>query len=193
MTRSNPNVAQLHRATALAREYDAMMGLGSVALGAGFVGAAITGQPGVWIALGVIFYGVIPEWYYRRLGFAPPRRDRTVRLLAGTVVVVAIVVAAVVVDRWLSPPVSLTLLAAAGVIGGSQFLMLRRVGLTALHWIVYAALVACAFAPLLGVGMNGPSSAFVLVVVGLSLIMLGLIDHLRLVRLLGPLPESEPW
>lgn len=89
--------AQLNRATAVAREYDSLMGLGPVALGAGFMGAALTGgQPGVWIALGLIFYGVILAWYYRRLGFAPPRHDRMVRLLAGTAIVVAVSGAAVV-------------------------------------------------------------------------------------------------
>lgn len=174
---------------AVARECDALMGLTSAVLGAGFLMAAVTGQPGVWIALGAAFSAMGTGWYHRRFGFARPRRGRLVRANLGA----AIVLVAFALDRRLAPPVVLSLLAVAAGLGVGQFLMLRRVGLTPVHWAVYAALVVAAFAPMAGVANQGLFTPFVLVAVGAGLVVVvGLVDHRRLVRAMGPAADVEP-
>lgn len=186
MPENNNDAPAPSRAVAVAREYDALMGLTSVVMGAGFLMASIIDPPAVWIALGSAFGAMCPEWYYRRFGFTRPRPRRVVWSSVGVGVVLAAVLVAFVLDRWLAPPVVLSLLAVAAGLGAGQFLMLHRVGLTPVHWAVYAALVVAAFAPMVGVANKGLFTPFVLAVTGAALVVLGLIDHRRLVRAMGP-------
>lgn len=190
MTEHPVDTTRIRQATAVAREYDALQGLTYVALGGGFLFAAATGQPAIWIALGAAFGALAAGWYHRRYGFVRPRPDRASRLLVGSVVAILLILAGYVLDQWLRPPVSFSLLAIVVVLGGGQWLMLRRVGLTPVHWIVYALLVVAAFGPIVGWGVGGLFTPYVLVVTGLALLVVGVVDHLRLVRLLGPLPEE---
>lgn len=181
----------LDKTVALAQEYDGLMGLGYVALGVGFVFAAAISQPAVGIALGAVFCALSAPWYARRYGWVRPRPERTRRLLVGAVVAVLIVLVGYLVDVWLSPPVSASLLAVAVVLGGGQFLTLRRVGLTTIHWVVYGLLVLAAFAPLVGVAPVDLFSSYALVVTGIALIVVGVVDHRRLVAMMGAAPEEN--
>lgn len=191
MPENNDDAPALSRAVAVAREHDALMGLTSAVLGAGFLMAANTGQLAVWIALGAAFSAIGTRWYHRGFSFARPRRDRLVRANVGAAIVVMVILVAFVLDRWLDPPVVLSLLAVAAGLGVGQILMLRRLGLTPVHWAVYAALMVAAFAPLVGVANKGLFTPFVLAVTGAALVVLGLIDHRRLVRAMGPAASGD--
>lgn len=179
-----------HQAAAVAQEYDALMGLVSVFLGAGLLMGAATGRPGMWGVLGALVGLLSTDWYYRRFGYVRMRTGRMWRYVAGMIVGVVIVGAALRIDEWLMPPVSLTLLAVALVVGVGDFLMLRRVGLTPVHWAGFGVLVIASVAPLFGVGVGGFDSPFVLAVIGVVMVAVGLADHVRLVRIMGRLPES---
>lgn len=141
--------------------------------------------------LGGLLSGMGIGWYHRRFGFARRTKGRALRENVGGVVAVIIVISAVTMDKSLDPPISLTLLAVAVVLAAGQFLALRRVGLTAVHWTVYAVLVVAAFVPLVGVGSDDFLPAFRRVTLGLALVVIGLVDHRRLIRILGGLPEDR--
>jgi hypothetical protein len=181
----------LDRAVALAREYDGLMGLSYVALGLGFLYAAVTDQPAIGIALGAAFSALAVTWYVRRFGGVKPRSGRATRLFAGAMIAVVVILIGYLLDRWLSPPVSLSVLAVALVLGGGQFLTLRRIGLTPIHWIVYGLLVIAAFGPLLGLGVGGLFSTYALTVTGVALVVVGIVDHRRLAEMMGPTPEQS--
>ncbi len=181
----------LERAVALAQEYDGLMGLSYIALGLGFLYAAVTDQPAIGIALGAAFSGLATSWYVRRFGGVKPRPGRSSRLFAGAMIAVVILIVAFVLDRWLTPPVSLSILAMVLVLGGGQFLTLRRVGLTPIHWVVYGLLAIAALGPLVGLGVGGLTSTYVLTVIGIALIVVGFVDHRRLVKMMGPTPQQS--
>lgn len=190
MMTSSPDLKHVRQVVAVAHEYDALMGLVSIIMGAGFLLGAATGSPAVWVLVGSLAGLASMHWYYQRFGFVRMRSDRMVRYVAGIVLGVVVVGAAVGLDVRMTVPVSLTLLAAALTLGVGEFLMLRRMGLTPVHWGSFAVLVLAAFAPLVGVGADGPRSPFVLVVIGVVLIAIGVTDHLRLVKIMGSEPEG---
>ena len=181
--------ADLDRAVAVAAEYDALQGYAWVTLGAGLLLAALTGQEGVYLALGAVFTALVPSWYHQRYGLARPTGERNLRVALGTVLALVLLVTGFVLDRFWQPPVLITLLTLAVVLGVGQHLMLRRTGLTPVHRLVHGLVAVAAFAPLLGLG-HGTLLPYVLAVAGLALVVTGLVDHRRLVRLLGPADED---
>ena len=181
--------ADLDRAVAVAAEYDALQGYAWVTLGAGLLLAALTGQEGVYLALGAVFTALVPSWYHQRYGLARPTGERNLRVALGTVLALVLLVTGFVLDRFWQPPVLITLLTLAVVLGVGQHLMLRRTGLTPVHRLVHGLVAVAAFAPLLGLG-HGALLPYVLAVAGLALVVTGLVDHRRLVRLLGPADED---
>lgn len=60
----------------------------------------------------------------------------------------------------------------------------RHTGLTAWHWVAFLALFACALLPVAFHRHPGPWGGIALV--GVVLVVLGLVDHLRLVRAFQP-------
>jgi len=104
---------------------------------------------------------------------------------------VVILLVAYVLDRWLQLPVLLTMLGLTASLAVGQFLMLRRTGLTAAHWCAYAALALAALAPVVGGPRGAEALPYVLVCAGVALIVLGLVDHRRLVQILGPAETSR--
>ncbi|MET1007588.1 MAG: hypothetical protein ABWX96_18700 [Propionibacteriaceae bacterium] len=183
--------ARVRRASAVAREYDALMGLSLVVLGLGSVVAGLTGQTAVYLAIGAALSGASASWYIKRYGRVRAGGLRNLWIFAGAMTLVVILLVAYVLDRWLQLPVLLTLLGLAASLAIGQFLMLRRTGLTPAHWCVYAALALAALAPVVGGPRGAEALAYVLVCAGVALIVLGLVDHRRLVQILGPAETSR--
>ena len=181
--------ADLDRAVAVAAEYDALQGYAWMTLGAGLLLGALTGQEAVWLALGAAFTALVPSWYHRRYGLARPTAERNLRVAIGSVVALVALLTGYILDRFWEPPVLVTLLTLAVVLGVGQHLMLRRTGLTPVHRVAHGLVALAAFAPLLGLG-HGALLPYVLAVAGLALVVTGLVDHRRLVRLLGPADED---
>jgi hypothetical protein len=178
--------SRVRRAAAVAREYDALMGLSLVVLGIGCVVAGLTGQFAVYVAIGAALSGASASWYVKRYGRVRAAGSRNALIFAGSMTMVVVLLVGYVLDRWLQLPVLLTLLGLAVSLAVGQFLMLRRTGLTAIHWAVYAALVVAAFAPVVGGPRGGDAQPYMLICAGAALIVLGLVDHRRLVQILGP-------
>lgn len=102
------------------------------------------------------------------------------------------VTGAAVVDAVAFLPFSLSLLVVAVLFCVVKKLgSLPRVRLTPVHWVVCAALAAAAFAPLAGIGSTAFLSAYVLTTIGVAMIVMGLVDHARLVRAMAPLPVEH--
>lgn len=181
-----PDPERVRRAAAVAREYDALMGLSLVVLGLGCVVAGLTGQVAVYVAIGAALSGASASWYVKRYGRVRASGSRNALIFAGSMAMLVILLLGYVLDRWLQLPVLLTLLGLAVSLAVGQFLMLRRTGLTPVHWLVYAALALAACAPVAGWPRGADSLPYVLVTAGLALIVLGVVDHRRLVKILGP-------
>ncbi len=180
----------VRQAVAVAAEYDALQGYAWMTLGAGLLLGAATGQYAVYLALGATATALVPSWYHRRYGLARPTGERNLAVALGTGVALVLLVTGFVLDRFWQLPVLLTLLTLAGVLGVGQQLMLRRTGLTPVHRVVHGLVGLAAFGPLLGLGRGGALLPYVLVVAGLALLVTGLVDHRRLVRVLGPAEED---
>lgn len=174
------------RAAAVAREYDALQGLTCVIMGVGCLGAAFLDQPAVWIALGGGLGSSANAWYVRRFGTVRPAPGRTAWSVLGAVVAVTLVLLGYVLDRLLRGPVLLTLLAVAASLAIGQHLLLRRVGLTLVHRFVHGLVALAALGPLVGLGRGDALLPYVLVVTGAALIVVGAVDHRRLVRAFAP-------
>lgn len=174
------------RAAAIAAEYDALQGYAWMTLGGGLVLAGVTGMEAVYIALGGAFAGMVPSWYHRRYGLARPTGRRSANITIGTVVALVLLGTALFLDQRWQLPVLITMLIMAVVLGIGQHLMLRRTGLTAVHLAVYAAVALTAAGPLLGLGRGDALFPYAETVAGLALVVTGLVDHRRLVRILGP-------
>lgn len=186
------STSDVDRAVAVAAEYDALQGLAWVTLGVALlVGAVVPGQAAVYLALGAALTALVPGWYHRRYGLARPTNRRNILVIVGTLVSFVLLGTAFILDRVLQPPVLVTMLTLAVVLGVGQHLMLRRTGLTPVHLAVYALVALTALAPLLG-GDRGSTGllSYGLAVAGLALVVTGLVDHRRLVRILGPAGED---
>lgn len=174
------------RTAAIAAEYDALQGLVWVVWGSGLLLAAITGQILACISLGGFLTLAVPPWYRRRYGIVNPTTGRNLRVSIGLLIAASVVALSFQVDRSVELPVLLSLLALAGVLCVGQMLLLRRVGLSPVHWIVYFAVAVASTGPLAGWARGEGLSTYVLAVTGAATIALGLIDHLRLARALAP-------
>lgn len=182
---------RIKRATTFAQEYDALMGLSMVPLGGGFILAAVTGYVAVCIGLGSAFAILVIAWYNRKYGAVRPKSGRNRAMVLGVVVAIVLIVTGWILDELLATPVSLSLLAIAISYGLGEWLMLRRIGFTPVHWVVCLLFLVAAFGPAIGIGSIGLFSAYTLACTGTALIVIGLVDHVRFVRLIGPTP-AEP-
>lgn len=190
-TDQDVNGTRLRQATAVTREYDAMMGLCLVVLGIGSVIAGLTGQMAIYLALGAALSATSVSWYVKRYGRVRATKSRNTLTFVGSMAMVVLLLLGFVLDRWLVLPVLLTLVVLAFSLAVAQLLMLRRTGLTVMHWVVYAALLLAAFAPMVGGPRGGAALDYILVAAGIALIVLGIVDHRRLVRILGPVEKAH--
>jgi hypothetical protein len=179
------------RAAGLAREYDALQGLTFVVLGGAFLFGSLVDEPAVWIALGAAASASAPLWYQRRFGTVKPTPDRNAWVALGVATALLLFLGAYVADRHLRGPVLLTLLAVALSLGVGQHLMLRRTGLTPVHLAVYGLVALAAAGPLVGLGTGAQLLPYVLAVTGGALVVVGLVDHRRLVRALAPVEDED--
>lgn len=180
------------RAVAVAREYDALQGLVLVVMGGALLFGSVVGQPAVWIALGGAACGSAPLWYERRFGTVKPPPGRTAWTALGAGAALMLFLGGYIVDRQVRGPVLLTLVALAISLGVGQYLQLRRTGLTPVHKAVYGLVALGAAGPLVGLGLGASLLPYILAVTGAALVVLGLVDHRRLVRSFASLDASDP-
>ncbi len=178
------------RASAVAKEYDALQGLAPAVMGLGLVGGAATDQPVIWILLAAGLVSATNGWYARRFGTVKPTADRAAWAALCSVVAGLLFLGGYALDRALQGPVLLTLLAVALSLGVGQYLLLRRMGLTVLHKVVYVLVALAAGGPLVGLGRGNALLPYILLVSGLALVVIGLVDHRRLVRALSPVDRT---
>lgn len=183
--------ARAARAADVAHDYVSLMGLASVAYGCGFLAGALSGWPGCISLGGVLLGGACQRWYRHRFGAVVARGPRSLGAAVCFALGLIFPLVGALVDVRVRPPVSVTLLAMALLLGGAWVVALRRVGLTVVHWAAIAAMVAAALAPAAGLGDVAPFSPYVLTVVGCALMVVGAVDHVRLVRAMPPAP-TEP-
>ncbi len=145
-----------------------------------------------------LFIAWILEWfigryYERAFGKVQPTPDQQYYEKIGSVILIVAIFVAVSVDTAANPPISLLLLIPT--------IIYLRNGLTS-HYARYylGAALVCAFASILPLLLSapvselyytGPHSRTIWVVFGSLTIILGLFDHLLLMRTLKPLPQGS--
>lgn len=131
--------------------------------------------------MGAVIAVLVPRGYARRFGRVQGRYARIDKIIVGAVVGVVLIAVAWAVDSGPGAPLLIAPMVFAVVLGVGQKLLLRRTGLTPVHWIVYGLVFLSAFVPL-----AMPSFYPVLPVLGAGLVVIGLVDHFRLVRFMTP-------
>ena len=179
--------ASVRRAAAVAADYEALQGLINVSTGLGLA-VVVLGQPAlgaVVIGLGTAFGSL---WYRRRFGRAPARRS-TAAVLGCVLAGAFVLLAALALDNLLDWPVLFFPLASAGFLAAAYRLGYARFGVTRWHWAVAGLVALCSLLPLLGVGRTSAGSTWVLLFAA-ALVVIGAIDHVRLVRAMRPVPRD---
>lgn len=182
--------ARAERAADLARDFGALTRLDSAALGLSYAVCGLSGNWGL-MSLGIVAGVGCRWWYRRRFGVVLERTEHSWRFAGVGLAFAALGIASFVVDdRGLLPFSCLLLVAAAGMVA-LNVVGLARVGATPAHWAVCAGLVVAALVPAAEGGTSAPSSGYVGVVAGAVMIVIGLVDHVRLVRALPPAPVEQ--
>lgn len=180
------DVNDLRRTAAVAADYTNLQGLINVTTGVGLVLWALD-HP-TW-AVVVIGFGAAGWALYYRRRFGRTVGRASAPATAGLVVAAfAVCMVGYVVDGLLAGPVLVLPLLAAGCFATAYRLGFRHVGVTPVHWAVVALLVVSAFAPLLGLGALGARTG--VLALGAALAVVGLVDHVRLVRAMQPVPRD---
>lgn len=167
---------------AASRDYDMLQGLVAAGCGAALVVCGLTDQPLALTFLALITTAAGTSWYRKRYGH---KRTTTERNVVGAVIsAIAIVVLMITsgFDYFQESPVLLTSLAGAALLALGYGSGLKHVGMTVWHWVVIAALAASSLLPLLG---WHPGRFAAHIPLGVALIVIGLVDHARLVRIFG--------
>lgn len=179
-------VDDLRRTAAVAADYHQLQGLITATTGAGLIvwsfgnltWAAIT------IAIGVALW---TTYYERRYGKAAGRGS-----LLGSIVAVfaALIVCMVgyVADGLLHWPVLVLPLIGAACLIVSFRLSYRHVGVTWAHWAAVGFLVLSSLAPAFGLAAPGAGTG--IFVLGAAMVVIGLVDHARLVAAMKPVPRD---
>lgn len=180
----------VERAAAVASDYEALQGLITVGMGLGLLVMSASATPAfgaVWIGVAV---AVGQGYYYKRYGRVRYRPGRTVRALVVAMVVVALGTAGIVADVFAQLPILLgPLLCAAGLLIFFK-VSYQHVGVTWAHLAATAGLAACSLLPLTVWFAEADGWRLDLIVFGLVFIVVGLVDHLRLVRAMGPVGDD---
>ncbi|MEL4505134.1 hypothetical protein AAEX63_12745 [Luteococcus sp. H138] len=172
----------LQRRIAVSKDYDMLQGLISVGTGLSVLLAAAT-RNYLWMAIGGGLSAAIGvTWYEKRYGKARATRNRNAWTLLFTVLAIVLIVLANGLDHFHPGPLLWTPLVAGPLMLAGEWAGLRHTGLTVWHWISCIALTACAFIPLLG---YQPSHWFAMGTLAPALVVIGLVDHQRLVKVLG--------
>ncbi|SEP67817.1 hypothetical protein [Microlunatus flavus] len=176
----------LRRTAAVAADYEVLQGLITASTGVGLVVWAFGSS--TWativIALGV---AVGVGYYQKRFGKAVSRHSALLTI-AYALVAVVVCGTAYSIDRALGLPVLVLPLAAGALLAVGYRWGYRHVGVGPAHWVALAVVVLSAFAPL--VGLDGLRERVGLFSLGLALVVVGLVDHARLVASMKPVPRD---
>lgn len=176
----------LRRTAAVAADYTTLQGLINVTTGVGLVLWALGWT--TWVGP-VIGLGAVAGAVYYRLRFGRAVRRGSAAATA-VLVMAAFVVCMVgyVADGLLAGPVLVLPLLAAACFAGAYRFGYRHVGVTRAHWAVAALLAVTAFAPLVGLGALEARTG--VLTLGVAMAAVGLLDHVRLVRAMKPVPRD---
>ncbi|MFZ2259816.1 hypothetical protein EDD41_0998 [Luteococcus japonicus] len=167
---------------AVSKDYDMLQGLITVGTGISILLAAAT-RDFTWMAVGsCLSVAIGVTWYEKRYGKARSTRSRSAVTVLFSILVILAVVIASGFDQWRPGPLLWTPLVAGPLMLAGKWAGLRHTGLTMWHWISCVALTLCAFIPLFG---YHPSFWFAMGTLALPLIVIGSVDHQRLVSALG--------
>lgn len=173
----------LRRRIAVSKDYDILQGM--IAVGTGLsVLLAAANRDFIWMAIGGGLSAAFgAAWYEKRYGKARTTRTRGLWTLLLSLVAIGVIIIANGFDHWHPGPLLWTPLVAGPLMLLGEWAGLRHTGLTIWHWISCILLTLCALIPLFG---NHPSHWFAMGTVALPLVVIGLVDHQRLVSVLGP-------
>lgn len=175
----------ISRAADVAADYEGLQGLTGALQGAALVVMAISGSI-LWGSVLMCFSVLIGQGYYHeRYGQASMRGRHLGRQLLVGLPCVGLVAAAFVADHFLAGPIAFGPLAGAVALIGITRVTLRHVGLTRVHWVVIGALALSSLMPLVASPAPTALWRYSVFVVGLALLAIGTIDHLRLARSLN--------
>jgi len=193
----------LKRVTSITRLYPRLRGLREVPWGiyilflATDAGARLL-NTNFLMSLLPVFIVWILEWFIGRyyehtFGEVQPTSDQQYYEKIGSVILIVAIFVAISVETAVNPPISLLLLIPS--------IIYLRNGLTSRHARYYlGAALVCAFASILPLLLSvpvselyytGPHNRTIWVVFGSLMIILGLLDHLLLMRTLKPLPQES--
>lgn len=182
MSTTSNSTDDLQRRIAVSKDYDMLQGLITVGTGISVLLAA-TNHNFLWMGIGSALSVVIGvSWYEKRFGRARSTRSRSAATVLFSILAILVVVIASGVDQWRSGPLLWTPLVAGPLMLAGEWAGLRHTGLTLWHWASCILLTLCAFIPLLG---YQPSFWFSMGTLAPALIVIGLVDHRRLVEALG--------
>lgn len=183
-----------------ARDFHALTGMTVVPIGVGLVAQGALGIPYLLI-LGIVASVFVQHWYVTRFGTTlMTAREKFLNILA--VLVALLVIGASLVldglhlDAVIAGQNILPALLLAPVVTGAGLYLQFRLGLphsgtTWVHLIVAVAMAAVTVAPLLVAPQHFSFGYRVwAVATGLSLIVTGLYDHLRLLRMMPPVTDD---
>ncbi len=193
----------LKRVTSITKLYPRLRGLRAIPFGI-YILFSVTGagarllNTNSLMPLLLIFVACILEWpigryYERAFGKVQPTSDQQYYEKIGSVILMVAIIVAISVDTAANPPISLLLLIPT--------IIYLSNGLTSYHARYYlGAALLCAFASILPLLLSvpvselyytGPHSRAFMVALGSLMIILGLLDHLLLIRTLKPLPQES--
>lgn len=172
----------MSRRIAAAKDYGMLQGLITAGVGLACLLGAAT-RDAFWLSIGCAFSGAIGTWWYQnRYGRARGTTRGLLWALVIVVVAIGLITTAAICDIFHRGPVLWTPLVAGPVLALGEWFGLRHVGMTAWHWLACIGLTLCALIPLFG---HEPGVWFALGTLSLPLIVIGVVDHRRLVGILG--------
>lgn len=176
----------------MAADYDALQGFTTFLTGAALAFLGVSGN----LAVGSVFIAcsaaVGQGYYYKKYGKAHSDPQTMWATVGVGLIWVFASLAGVLVDRWASVPI------AVGALVSGLFLIMydrvqyRHVGPTWIHWAVIVALVVISPIPMLA-GWGSPDWLwrYSIVAIGLAMFVRGLVDHFRLTKAMGSVPEQD--
>jgi hypothetical protein len=201
--------SHLERLARITRGFPYLQGLKVVPVGLFLLGVTAVGSTwwpwssrvGKLVSLGLVLAttGGLTRWagvyYRRRFGQVAPTREQLRRDALGTGLAALAVIAGVVIDYSLEPPVSIFGIALGGFLlwywswsGGPRWY----------HWLAGAAFGAASLLPIVGnrsdmgfIQPGGPIVNLLVAVAGGAYVVVGLLDHLYLVRQLAPAEDGD--